>query len=510
MKKFLFSTFLTATVAASMVASADTTVIKGHAKAAHKSSHHAKKHHKKLKDDAYSPHKSHGVHQHHHSNHNSAGPIAYASAPTHLNTKNQSHGALINPDGLSVKVGGKVDIQYGSTDQQPEFKIAANNGNLPEMDDLGKVTVDVTQNAKYTNSHAATSNGELLFTAEKEMHGRKYGAKIKVNANTSPTSSGNSNVSNTVFLFIENHIGRFEAGAVDGPSELMAISGASIAKATGGIDGNYSTWIPYKALTKPDATTNKSMTLDNIFLSSPSLPFDAKSSKRANKLSYYTPTFQGFKGGLAYVRDSTVQGTTYEALDFKGTGYKNVVEFGLSYEKKINHMNLAFAATGKTGQARDAYSSTTPITLNRLSAWQVGGKVAYGPFTVATSYGDWGKSGTAAPAKATTPKRKQNFWTAGLAFNHFKGGASLTYMNSNRRGAFSLDALPFITANQDAYDSAKNKFKSVVLGVEYKLMPGLMPYAEIASFKYQSPLADQKLMLVNKGTIVLGGVKLNF
>jgi len=500
MKKFLFSTVLTAAVAVSMVAAAADTPAPAKTKVAHKTAH-AKKAHKKH-DDAYKPsaHKKEvkKVEE----------VILFADANKHVAEKHKPQDALVNSDGLSVKVGGKVDIQYGVIDQKSEFKHPANNSSLSQSDDIG-VSIANTAPSAFTNQNAMTSNGELNFTAEKEVQGNKYGAQLTVNANTSPTSGGNANVASGVSLFMENSIGRFEAGAIDGASEDMAISGATIAKGTGGIDGDYSNWIPYKAL-----SVSGNQVLDNIFIDSPTLPFDANSAKKANKLNYYTPTVNGFKAGLSYVRDSTVQGTTFEALDFKGTGYKNVFELGLSYEHKVNNMSFAISATGKTGEARDAAISgenPTTIALKKLAAWQVGGKVSYDAFTVATSYGDWGKSGTQELATATTPKRQQKFWTAGLAYDHQdKGGVSLTYMGSQRRGAFSLDALPFITPNQTAYDNATNKFESFVLGMEYKVMPGLMPYAEVATFKYKSPLVDSKLITANKGTIVLGGVKLNF
>jgi hypothetical protein len=287
----------------------------------------------------------------------------------------------------------------------------------------------------------------------------------------------------------------------------MGLFAGTIAKGTGGIDGDYSKWIPYGSV---GGETN--VMLEDTFLTSPNLPYASQHSKKANKLNYYSPTVNGFKLGLGYVRDVTVKGTTFEALSFKGSGYENVFEAGASYEHKVNDMSFAVSATGQVGEARPAYveasKESSTIDLKRLGAWQVGGKVAFNKFAVAASYGDWGKSGTQKTTVANAPKPLARFWTAGVSYDHSdKAGFSMTYMGSERRGAFSMNALNYITANADKFAAAKQKFEALSVGGEYKVLPGLVPYTEVTHFKYKTTLADAK---GNKGTVFLGGVKLNF
>lgn len=498
-RNLLLSTVLTAAVSLN-VAAADAPGHTNQPVKATKTATH-KKHHSAKKDDAYSP-KAHGNH--------------YASAPAQTKTEelvvfadvrrhdSKPQDELMNNDGLSVKVGGKVDIQYGFINQKAYFKNPANNKNLPQYDDNKPAQMN-TEGASFTNQQALVSNGELKFEVEKVVDScTKYGLNINADANTSPALSGNPNFASKVFIYMENGVGRFEVGANDGASSEMAFSGEKIAKATGGIDGDYTVWIPYGAV---GGAANQM--LEDTFLTSPALPYSAQNQKKANKITYYTPTYNGFKAGFSYVPDVTVQGTTYEALSFKGSGYKNVVEGALSYEHKAENMSFGLSVTGQMGEARPAYiSSTTTKDLKKLGAWQVGGQVAYDAFTVAASYGDWGTSGTLKNPVAGTPSKKANFWTAGVAYDYQdKGGASLTYLNSQRRGGFSMNAVDYITANQAAFDGATQKYEALSVGLEYKVMPGLMPYAEFTSFNYKSPLVDVK---ANKGSVVLAGVKLNF
>jgi predicted porin len=244
-------------------------------------------------------------------------------------------------------------------------------------------------------------------------------------------------------------------------------------------------------------------------LTAPALPYSAYNQKKANKITYYTPTYNGFKAGLSYIRDATVQGTIYEALSFKGSGFKNVFEAGLAYENSFNEMSLGLSLNGQIGETRPAFIDEKKTqTLHKLGAWEVGGKVSYDSITFAASYGDWDKSGTIKYPAADTPSRKANFWTAGLAYDHQdKGGVSVTYMHSERRGAFALSSYSYTSANQAKFDAATQKYDAVSVGGEYKAMEGLMPYAEVTSFKYKTTLTDVK---VNDGSVVLAGVKLNF
>lgn len=509
LKKFLFSSVLTAAVAVSAIATAEDAPqakqpVKS-AKATHKKvSHHSKKKHH---DDAYSPsaHKKDGLGEE---------VLLLASSQKQGSFAEAPRDKLVNHDGLSVKVGGQVDVQYGVIDQQKEFKNPSNNENLPQSanDKPGTMPTFGGNGSKYANQHAMVSSGELTFTAEKDHDGNKYGLELNTNASASASGSGNTDIANKAFLFMENKMGRFEVGAVDGPSESMGLSAGTIAKGTGGIDGDYSNWIPYGSV---GGDTN--VMLEDTFLTSPNLPYASQHSKKANKLNYYSPTVNGFKLGLGYVRDVTVKGTTFEALSFKGSGYENVFEAGASYEHKVNDMSFAVSATGQIGEARPAYNETKAtdgtvksetIELKRLGAWQVGGKVAFNKFAVAASYGDWGKSGTLKTPLANAPKPTAKFWTAGVSYDHSdKAGFSLTYFGSERRGAFSMNALNYINGNQDAFSKAKQKFEALSVGGEYKVLPGLVPYTEVTHFKYKTPLAGAK---ANKGTVFLGGVKLNF
>lgn len=486
-RNLFLSTILTAAVSVSVTASAEE-VVKSTTKTVH---------YKKVaqKDDAYSP-----------KQHQTPLPAQPQTKPetmvvfTEVKEQKQHR----QDEGLSVKVGGKVDVQYGFISQKDFFKNPSNNENLRQYEDIGSEYMS-TAGKSFANQDAMVSNGEISLQAEKKVDEcQKYGLEIVTNANTSPASSGNANFASKVFIYMENPAGRFEVGANDGVNSTLSFSGAKIAKATGGIDGDFSGWVPYVAVV--DGTN---LSLQDTYLNAPALPYSAYNQKKANKITYYTPTYNGFKAGLSYVRDATVQGTIYEALSFKGSGFKNVFEAGVSYENSFDSVSLGLSLNGQIGETRPAFvNETTTQSLHKLGAWEVGGQISYESFTLAASYGDWDKSGTIKTPPADTPSRKANFWTTGLAYDYQdKGGVSVTYMQSERRGAFALSSYSYTSANQATFDAATQKYEALSVGGEYKVMEGLMPYAEFTSFKYKTTLADVK---VNDGSVVLAGVKLNF
>ena len=147
LKKFLFSSVLTATVAVSAIATAEDTTHK----AVHKKSHHHHHHAKgKRHDDAFNPsaHKKHGA---------SEEVVLFANSQKQSVFVEAPKDKLVNNDGLSVKVGGKVDVQYGVIDQKSGFKNPSNNENLPQAEDVRPSSMPTFggNGSRYANQHAS-------------------------------------------------------------------------------------------------------------------------------------------------------------------------------------------------------------------------------------------------------------------------------------------------------------------------------------------------------------------
>jgi predicted porin len=410
---------------------------------------------------------------------------------------------MIDSEGLSVSVGGSLEVQAGARSQKKVYTLTEDlNGNsyaqgiTPGNKNVGFDTV--------AGIHASVKN--------KTAEGTTYGAQVGILATTqSQQSAGRSSLDRT-FLFVQNDdMGRFEAGSNDGVASTMRTGADSIARATGGIDGD---WYHYVVL------TNLNNSNDLNFIQSPTTYLtnyqDSGSQifngdEKSRKINYYTPIYNGFQAGLTYVPDARNSGQdNIDTLNRKGyiqPTAKNAISGGLSWTGNFdNNQSLKVSVVGETSNtALTAYDKAKGYKYYNAKSGIVGAEYGYEDFSIAASYGNQGKSGFVKNVPGVSLKGG-NFWTLGAAYVQGPVGASLTYMNS--------------TLN-------KNKFNLISLGLDYQVAPGLLPYAEVTYFtakgknNYTAPAAATATAKAinpsniassykNKGTAFILGTKLTF
>lgn len=416
--------------------------------------------------------------------------------------------------GIKLSIGGSVDGQYGIVDQRDIFKTNLSGGTT-------------TGNNKL-NTNGFVSDAKFTIKADGKTESLSYGAFVKLNANTSVTKSGSSSIADMTYIYAENNFGRLELGSPEGSSSKMQVSAIQIAAATGGIDGDAQYWMNQKSgiLTQDKDNKPKFIDVSDAFITSPYLPVGCECSSKSNKLSYYTPKYMGFSGGYSFIPDINVKGTIGAAgsvtkTNTYGTGYKNIHEFALNYEGKVNDFGYKFGATYQVGDAKKPTDSTANAAYLRkgISAYELGAQVSYKDFTIAGSYGDWGKSG-ALKTPADNMKSKSDYYTLGAAFKYEKLNASLTYFSSRKSGA-DISENGLLTQYQ-----GHNKFEMISLGLNYDLAPGIMPYAEVNFFKNKTSagvtqtksaganagaaVQDNSAAKSNKGNVFLVGTKISF
>lgn len=319
-------------------------------------------------------------------------------------------------------------------------------------------------------SHGFRSDTEVSFKVDgKSDAGLGYGAEIWLEADvTSDADNQGTNASKT-FVYLEGGWGRVEMGSNLGADATLKVDASSIARATGGIDGDW-----YYFVNKPSAQ----------FIATPDLPinygsgnFGDESTENLNKLTYYTPRFSGFQLGLSYAVDTDDRGQNVTLADNTAGQAENIFAAGINWEGKFNQVGIVLAATGEMG---DSESSL----YEDLRAWNVGGKVTFSGFSLAASYGNQSDSLTLSSLNADD----SYYWTVGGAYEFGPFGVSVTYLDSE-------------------YDTGANSndFSNLVIGADYKLAPGLTPYAEVSFFD-----ANAATVADNDGTVVLIGTQLNF
>ncbi|AIF81190.1 hypothetical protein I862_03145 [endosymbiont of Acanthamoeba sp. UWC8] len=400
-----------------------------------------------------------------------------------------------NFEGIKLKLGGSLNTQAGYVQQKEAFRYKT-----PTRADSGKL-----------NSSAIVNDTKIKIEVDGDYNGLKYGGAIKLYADTSRAKNGSKDIADSVMTYVESGFGRIEAGSHGGATDKMKVSAVSIAKATGGIDGDYKFWIHQNTSQReanPNPAKREFESYEDIFVSDPYLAVGTEITSKANKISYYTPSFNGFKAGVSYAPDSEAKGTIANAKmhtrkNDRGLGYTNIVELALQYEQSFDEFEFNTSLLFQHGKAKKYIVEGVEKGRKKLNAWEVGALIKYQGFSVAGSYIDWGKTG-ATTAKVAGQKYGASLWNVGAAYETDKFGASVTYYESKRGATVSWNRTADAFVDNPA--SEYNKLKVVSLGVEYKLAQGLMPYAEATHFKHDRAGTVKD----NKGQVYLAGVKVSF
>ncbi len=441
-----------------------------------------------------------------------------APKPVHHEHHHKHHA----PHGLTVTLGGELDTQVGYRKQSYTYDTDT-PGTFPRPAVVNK-----------THKYAIVNDTRVHVKAEGQAHGMKYGGKIVLNADTSDNKyssspfSGNDNTTNNKVGFdtkvwVRTQFGKVEAGSTTGSYEALRISSVNIARATGGIDGDTQYWWnPFIFNTGVGAALT-----GERFIVNPNLPSNYVHGLDANsaKISYYTPSFMGFKAGISYAPDSEQRGTVSKtqsvfhnrALNPSLTGYQNVWEGGIRYKGQFDKIGIKASLLGNAGDAKNYLTTVSSLFARHdLRAWEAGAAFDFMGVTVAGSYGDWGRSGVSKTTDGITPmtgKRSGNFWNIGGSYECHKFGASVTYMQSRRGTIVSrvVTVTPGSVASLISPTLSHNRLSLLSLGVDYKLAPGFMPYAEANWFSMKEGfVATDETRLKNRGVVVLVGTKLHF
>ena len=382
-----------------------------------------------------------------------------------------------------------------------------------------KVTIGgfSTFEAAWTKSDNDTNQRNRTFRNDNEIHfniagktdaGLGYGAEIDLqadidgaSASSAPGFTQSGIVAHRTYGWLQgDNWGHLEFGSNDGVARTMKVDASNIARATGGVDGDFKYFADVNTPTVgagPSGGASGSFTgLHGVagvattanFITAPRLPvehgpatgFSSDLWGNDDKITYYTPRFSGFQLGVSYAPSLSDRGQLASRVQYVGTT-QDVWEGGLNYENQFGDFGVAAAATGEIGGTT---SDGLGTHVNSLGAWNAGAKVSYMGFSLAGSYGDWRDSLDINGTKA-------DYWTVGGAYETGPIGASVTYLSSEDKG----------NGGQD------NKFQDISVGVDYKLAPGLTPFAE---YTYYDIDPSHVAGVENKGNVVIIGSELSF
>lgn len=331
--------------------------------------------------------------------------------------------------------------------------------------------------------------------------GTKYGAYMELG-----DTSGTSLSIRSSYIFTENAIGRLELGQYDSASKQLKIDASDIAVATGGVDGDHTSYVVTNVGYTDFGDSTRALAQ---YITTPALPLDSIGTvgSHYNKVTYYTPYINGLQFGISYAPDSKEVGgldnmqssnlSIASSPNQYNFGYKDVVSAGAKFARKYGNTEVNLSVVGQHASAKKTTSLVPALyeKVQDVKAYAVGGSVKMDAISVAASYGNWGKSFNTKMVDGKNNAKAQ-YYTVGAAYEFNNVSTSVSYMDSNRM---------------------ENNYKVASIGVEYKAAQGLLPYAEISSFKFKPyktavyhAASGVSLATANKGNVIMVGTKVSF
>jgi len=339
---------------------------------------------------------------------------------------------------------------------------------------VGVVSEDQDTNLR---SSAFRTETELNVKIDaKTDAGLGYGGQFDLAVSSHNDQDATADQVNHSWVYLDGMWGRLEGGSTYGVTSTMKVDASKIARATGGIDGDFNYFM--------SSTAGRVIATPDLYLdygTTGGAQLGDESQEAINKVNYYTPRFAGFQAGVSFLFDTTGadRGIALSRSDNDSGEAENVFLLGLNYEGKFDQIGFKAGATGELGNAEFA-------TQNDLRAWNAGAQVDFMGFSVAGSYGSYGDS---LQLKTTGSDSGTHYWTLGGAYEYGPFGASVTYLDSR----VDLGA-------------THNDFSNLSIGADYKLAPGLTPYAEV-SFVQLDPTGTVN---DNDATVFIAGTQLAF
>lgn len=154
-----------------------------------------------------------------------------------------------------------------------------------------------------TNQRAGafrTDNVITVRVAGKNDMGLGYGAGIDLEADTSSNVDNAGVNAERTFVYVDGKWGKLQGGSDLGVTKTMKIDASSIARASGGIDGDFKYFM--------NTSADRTIATPDLFLdygTASGVQLGDESQQTINKVSYYTPRFAGFQAGVSYLFDTT-------------------------------------------------------------------------------------------------------------------------------------------------------------------------------------------------------------
>ena len=388
-----------------------------------------------------------------------------------------------------ILLGGEIYLQGGTRVQDKKYRLYS----------VTKNNSDVGFDSSAT-AHLTIKN--------KNLEKWSYGLQLALGTNNiSRSGAGQSYLDRTYLWLDRDKFGKIEIGSNISAASAMQTNGASVAVATGGVDGS---WAKYVNSDTFDSSGTAALRDEN-FITYPGLLFqdsnfeEIGNHERSRKITYYSPKLHGFQVGLSYIPDVDNKGGSASMPNSDSDGNrqeKNALAGGISWEKTIApYREVKISLVSEYAKSnRSALDKANGRVYYDARAIEVGGTYRHNNIQIGASYGTHWNSNI---QKISASIDNGFFYSAGIKYD----------FDSNTRSSLSY----FYS------EKFQNPMNIVSAGIEHVLAPGFLPYAEVTylnmkqNFNYtdiafnangQSTLTESHHR--NEATAIIFGTKMSF
>ena len=257
-----------------------------------------------------------------------------------------------------------------------------------------KVNVDQhREDEVHFNGHAKLDNG-ITLRAHWELDGNLV--------------SQGSDVIDEAYLIIRGSFGQLTLGSEDNAGHLMTI-GYSGSWATG-VGQNLSFDVGDWITIPPGFNRDFDSTINDPRLRS--------GDNDSEKITYYTPRFEGFQLGFSYIPEF--------AQDMNGSVasvsavYHDGIALGANFDRKFDQFGIGIAAGYLSAESADGIANPDP------DAWNIAARLDFGGFRVAGAFKKNNDMRDSAGASVLTSNSGE-IWDVGVRYRWGPNGISLVY-----------------------------------------------------------------------------------
>lgn len=314
--------------------------------------------------------------------------------------------------------------------------------------------------------------------------------------------------------------GVVQFGNVDGVETAFIDDSTALSNGTGAADGSY-------------------QDMFNMPVGIPSLIHLMGYTKKATKLSYYSPRWQGFQLGVSYCPNphhvgwGSLGDTSYTGMNSNDDGVFNTegmkkrhnLALGLNYAQEFSDISVNASLVGlrentkikidvpqvleseNTNNAFIEYTVPREIQLKSNIAYQASGAISYKGFKIAGGWTDNGSLNLPNTSFDAERLGKPGLWL---------GDAGKGW---NLGGEYAFGCMAVSLAHNEVHRKVtpfeKAQGKLNVLGVEAQVIPGIKLFAEVMHVDAETTpraaaLYENSGPVKNKGTVVMIGSKVSF